>query len=212
MEQGPWGLSPLRPDPSSLPRAGVLLSSPLPLLLPTSPRPLPPSPGPAPTKVDEVAGAAAESCARSSCRDAGPVGEQGSHQVHVLVHDGYVQCSLTWPRESSQSWGLSPESCRGPSHSYTLSSSPGQPKVEWGEEPLAGRVSREASCCFFSYSRPLAFQGAGALMVCSEDDEKKGRWREAQKLGVSNSFFGFPRLSTTETDLKYHPFPPSWAP
>ena len=108
MEQGPWGLSPLRPDPSSLPGAGVLLSSPLPLLLPTSPRPLPPSPGPAPTKVDEVAGAAAESCARSSCRDAGPVGEQGSHQVHVLVHDGYVQCSLTWPRESSQSWGLSP--------------------------------------------------------------------------------------------------------
>lgn len=85
----------------------------------------PPSPGPAPTKVDEVAGAAAESGARGSGRDAGPAGKQGAHQVHVLVHDGYVQCSLTWPGESPQSRGLSPGSCRGPSPIHSPSSSPG---------------------------------------------------------------------------------------
>lgn len=82
---------------------------------------LPPLPRPPPalalaralTKVDEVAGAVAESCACSSCRDAGPVGKQGFHQVHVLVHDGYVQRSLTWLGDSPQSRGLSPGSCRG---------------------------------------------------------------------------------------------------
>lgn len=83
----------------------------LPLLLPTSPYPFLPAPGPTLTKVDEVAGAVAERHACGSRRHAGPVGKQGSHQVHVLVHDGYVQGGLTWPRERERDvsvMGLSP--------------------------------------------------------------------------------------------------------
>ena len=65
------------------------------------------------TKVDTVMGAAVESCACSSGRNTGPVGKQGSHQVHILIHNGYMQCSLTWPRKSPQSGGLSSGCCRG---------------------------------------------------------------------------------------------------
>lgn len=98
--QVPWGWSSAQPPP---------LCS-----LPPLPRPPPAlALARALTKVDEVAGAVAESCACSSCRDAGPVGKQGFHQVHVLVHDGYVQRSLTWLGDSPQSRGLSPGSCRG---------------------------------------------------------------------------------------------------
>lgn len=34
-------------------------------------------------------------------RSAGPWAEQGFHQVHVPVHDRYVQGRLTWTRERS---------------------------------------------------------------------------------------------------------------
>lgn len=47
-------------------------------------------------KVDGVVGAVMESCACSSSREASPMDKQGSHQVHVLVHDGYVSSSLTY--------------------------------------------------------------------------------------------------------------------
>lgn len=95
---GKWALasSPLRADPpapAGFPGPGALLGPPR---LPLAHRPAAPAPAPALTKVDVVVGAEAESCACGSGGDAGPVGEQGSHQVHVLVQDGHVQRRLTW--------------------------------------------------------------------------------------------------------------------
>lgn len=109
-------------SPEMEPRARPCLAPPWPV--PGCPPALPPSPALALTIVDEVVGTALEGGACGSGRDAGPVGEQGAHQVHILVHDSDVQGSLTWPRESHQSRVALPQFFRDTPPSRTPSKSP----------------------------------------------------------------------------------------
>ena len=82
----------------------------------------------------------AEGGAYSPRRDAGPLGEQGFHEVHVPVHDRYVQGRLTWTRELL-AWALPQDPARCPSYLHRILQ--GDPPVSTrsaflGEDEMGG--------------------------------------------------------------------------
>lgn len=183
---GKWALasSPLRADPPTPPASpGLEPSSALPAFA-LAPAQLPclPALALALTEVGVIVGAEVESCACSSRRDAGPVGEQGAHQVHVLVQDGHVQCGLTWFRDGSQSWGLSLGSRRGP-QTYSWSHTRSAPGAGGQGAPSLAGFPGDPAAAHSSHALGLSVSGARCSNDAHGDHQAERRWIGEERTG-----------------------------